>query len=335
MNSRERVLSTLSFEKVDRAPRQLWTLPGVTLFRNDELKIVKDKFPDDLGSPVYHYGRGKQEKGTKGMVGIWVDEWGCVRESKIPGVAGAIVGCPIDSWAALDSYQPPWEVLDDADFSQINRSCEHADKFMLLSSKAKPFTTMQMIRGMEQLLYDLAYCEKELYRLRDMIHEFNLRSVTMCAETDVDGVQLVDDWGTQISLLISPDLWREFFKPLYKEYCDILLAKGKYIFFHSDGHIEAIYPDLIELGIHALNSQVFCMDMDKLGRQYAGKIVFWGEMDRQHILPFGTEDEVRNAVRRIANTLRYNKSGVIAQCEWGANDPIENILTFFDEWEKI
>ena len=335
MNSRERVLKTLKFEKPDRTPRQLWTLPGIEMFRKDELKTVREKYPADIGTPAHRYGKGDRERGIRGAVNQWVDEWGCMRESKVSGVAGAIMECPIADWSALVKYQPPWEVLDNADFSKVNKSCAESDNFMLMPTKARPFTTMQLLCGMEKLYMGLAWGEKEVYKLRDMVHEYNLRVVTMCAGTDADGILLLDDWGSQQSLLISPDIWREVFKPLYKDYCDIIRGSGKYVFFHSDGHIEAIYPDFIELGVNALNSQVFCMDMEKLGSIYGGKIVFWGEMDRQHILPFGTTDEVRAGVRKFADTLRFNDSGVIAQCEWGVNDPMENILAFFDEWDRI
>jgi uroporphyrinogen decarboxylase len=192
------------------------------------------------------------------------------------------------------------------------------------------------LRGTENLFMDLAYGDKNVYKLRDMLHEFFIREMEMWADTDVDGITFMDDWGTQKTLLISPKLWREFYKPLYKDYCDIMHSRGKFVFFHSDGNIESIYPDLIEIGIDAVNSQLFCMDIERLGELYAGKITFWGEIDRQHILPFGTPEDVRNAVARVAKAmLRGKRTGVIAQCEWGIKDPKENIETVFEEWNKI
>ena len=154
------------------------------------------------------------------------------------------------------------------------------------------------------------------------------------AATAVDGVSFMDDWGTQRALLISPPLWRELFKPLYREYCEILHAAGKWAFFHSDGHIAAIYPDLIEIGVDAVNSQLFCMDLEELGRRYGGQITFWGEIDRQGVLPWGTPEQVREAVRRVRRALDRGRGGVIAQCEWGINDPYENIEAVFAAWEE-
>jgi hypothetical protein len=237
-------------------------------------------------------------------------------------------------WSALDAYRLPWELLDEADFSEVNKSCAGTDLFVLAGTLVRPFERMQFLRGTENLFLDLAYGVPEVFRLREMLHEFFLREMRMWAETDVDAVRFMDDWGTQVSLLISPDMWRSIYKPLYKDYCDVLRSKGKFVFFHSDGDIEAIYPDLIEIGVNAVNSQLFCMDIEGLAARYKGKITFWGEIDRQHVLPFGTPDDARAAVRRVRAALDDGRGGVIAQCEWGVKDPMENIEAVFDEWAR-
>jgi uroporphyrinogen decarboxylase len=336
MNSRERVVKTLRHQEVDRLPRHLWMLPGVFMFRPDEVRDLMAKYPSDFGGPKVRFGKSRYAKGDPCQVGEYTDEWGCVWHVGEPGVIGEVKEYILDDWSKLDSYQLPWEILDEADFSEVNKSCAESDLFMLAGTQARPFERMQFLRGTENLFMDLAYGDKNVYKLRDMLHEFFIREMEMWADTDVDGITFMDDWGTQKTLLISPKLWREFYKPLYKDYCDIMHSRGKFVFFHSDGNIESIYPDLIEIGIDAVNSQLFCMDIERLGELYAGKITFWGEIDRQHILPFGTPEDVRNAVARVAKAmLRGKRTGVIAQCEWGIKDPKENIETVFEEWNKI
>ena len=93
----------------------------------------------------------------------------------------------------------------------------------------------------------------------------------------------------------------------------------------------------MEIGIDAVNSQLFCMDMEEIGRRYAGKIAFWGEIDRQRMLPFGTEGEVRQGVRRAYRALCPDGrlTGAVAQCEWGVRDPEGNVRAVFDEWDAI
>ena len=337
MDSRERVTRTLRFEEVDRVPRDLWALPGVTEGRADEYQAFLRRFPMDFGWPGAVYGQGKRCRGTPSHVGEYTDAWGCGWSVAEFGVVGEVKHPALADWSALDSYQPPWELLDQADFSKVSANCAASDRFMLGGGETRPFERMQFLRGTQNLFLDLAYGSSEVHRLRDMLHEFFLHEMRMWAATDVDGVSFMDDWGAQHALLISPDLWRSFFKPLYRDYCDILHAAGKFVFFHSDGNIEAIYPDLIDIGVNALNSQLFCMDIEGLGRKYAGKVAFWGEIDRQTVLPFGTVDEVRRAVRRVAGALMPGgrRTGVIAQCEWGKRDPRENVEAVYEEWERV
>jgi hypothetical protein len=331
MNSRERVIRALRFERPDRAPRHLWYLPGVSLFRADELKAVQEKYPDDVVVAPVRYGRALRESGTPNQVGTYVDAWGCGWSVAEPGVIGEVKNPPLANWAALDSYVPPYEMLDGADWDGVDAFCAQSDRFVL-EFFGNPFERMQHLRGTEALFMDIAYGSEEVLRLRDSVHAFNLRHLRLLCETAVDGVFFMDDWGSQRNLLISPRQWRELFKPLYAEYCRIAHAAGKFIFMHSDGNITTIYRDLIEIGVDALNSQLFCMDIEGLARQYKGKITFWGEIDRQRVLAFGTADDVRAAVRRVRSALDDGQGGVFAQCEWGNDVPRENIEAVFEAW---
>jgi hypothetical protein len=145
----------------------------------------------------------------------------------------------------------------------------------------------------------------------------------------------MDDWGAQNQLLIPPDLWREMFKPLYKDYCDAAKSEGKFVFMHSDGYITDIYPDLIEIGVDAVNSQLFCMDMAELERIAKGRITFWGEIDRQHILPDPDPQAGRDAVQKTAKHLYDPSGGIIAQLEFGPGANPDTVIAVYEEWEKV
>ncbi len=338
MTPRERVVRALTHKSVDRLPNDLWCLPAVPMFQKDELDAFYADYPQDMVSPAVGYKPAKRAQGTPGVIGRSTDAWGCVFEVKEDGVIGEVKH-PLfaDEYEGLADYQPPWELLDGLDRDAIALGCASTDHFVLANTETRPFERMQFLRGTEDLFCDLALDEPAVYLLRDKLHEFFLAEMRFWASTPVDGVGFMDDWGTQRALLISPEKWRSFFKPLYRDYCDILHAAGKYVFFHSDGFIEDIYPDLIDIGIDAINSQLFCMDIEKLGRNYSGKITFRGEIDRQFILPFGTEADVRAAVRRVYKALcpRGELTGCFAQCEWGVRNPAGNIRAVFDEWQKI
>ena len=334
MNSRDLVIRTLGHKTVERVPRDLWTLPGINLVRRDELKKLLDEYPSDFAIPEFSFGKGIRSNGVPHEVGEYTDAWGCVWRVAERGVVGEVKVHPFEEWPALDNYRPPYEILSNADFTHVNESCAATDRFVLAGSTIRPFERMQFLRGPESLYIDFAYDPKELRQLIDMLHDFYLEELRMWVETDVDGVAFMDDWGSQTGLLISPDQWREIFKPLYSDYCRLIHQAGKFAFFHSDGEISSIIGDLIEIGVDALNSQLFCMDIEKLADEYRGKITFWGEIDRQNILPFGTEDDVRAAVRRVRKAFDRGRGGIIAQCEWGLDVPYANIAAVFDEWAK-
>lgn len=332
MTSRERVRRCLAFEGPDRAPRDLWLLPGVSIHRSAEVAALLERFPVDFGGVPFQYGQAERAKGEPCRLGRYTDEWGSTWECKEDGVTGEVVEPAIPTWDELRSFRPPMEILDGADLSGVNRACAESNLFVRAGCCPRPFERMQFLRGSEELFLDLAWGEPRVYQLRDMVHDYYVRELTLWAKTDVDAICFMDDWGTQSALLISPVQWRELFKPLYKDYCDIAHAHGKFALMHSDGHIEAIYEDLIEIGVDAINSQLFCMDIEALGERYRGRITFWGEIDRQHILPFGTPEDVRAAVRRVRRALETPGGGVIAQCEWGNKDPAGNVAAVFEAW---
>ena len=167
-------------------------------------------------------------------------------------------------------------------------------------------------------------------KLCDMYEAF---ITNYCKYFPVDGVMFHDDWGSQRSLLISPKMWRQYFKPLYQQYIDIAHSHGKKISMHSDGYTLDIIPDLIEMGLDALNTQIFCIGVDKLA-PFKGKITFWGEICRQHLLPYGTVEEVKSAVRQVYDTL-WDNGGCIAQCEFGAGAKPENVAAVFETWDEL
>ena len=128
-------------------------------------------------------------------------------------------------------------------------------------------------------------------------------------------------------------LIREVFKPLYRDYIQIAHGAGKKIFMHSDGHTLDIYPDMVELGLDAFNTQLFCMGLEKLA-PFAGKITFWGEIDRQYLLPEGSTGDIGEAVERV-HTLLWKNGGCIAQCEFGAAAKPDNVREVFAQWDRL
>ena len=314
--SREVVVSCLRFEKPSRIPRDLWTLPWAEDNFPSELANLQTRFPGDLSGPPDVYCPSSRMKGERYGLGSFVDEWGCVFTGIQKGVHGEVKDPVIADVRDQRTFQPPYEMFPE-DLKKaretVNRYCGESDRFVLSPCLARPWERYQFLRGTENAMVDVMIPDADVTGLVRLIHEFFLKEAVFWSSTDVDAIFFMDDWGAQRQLLIPPSVWRDLFKPLYRDYCDIAHGSGKFVFMHSDGYIQEIYSDLIEIGIDAVNSQLFCMDMAYLEVHAKGRITFWGEIDRQHVLPSRDPEAGRNAVRRVVRHLYDPSGGVIAQ----------------------
>ncbi|MCL2052110.1 MAG: methyltransferase [Lachnospiraceae bacterium] len=318
MTSRERVLAALKFLPVDRIPLEVE--PGF------------DEFASDILVPSYHYGKGKAA-GEYGVKGKRTDYWGSIWESAEDGVKGEVRQPAFTDWTELSSLYVPYEALEQADLSFVNDECKSLGKFTMKMWGIEPFQRMQYLRGTENLFLDLAMEDENVLKLRDIVHGFYKTEVEMWCNTLVDAIHIEDDWGTQNAMLISPLMWRELFKPLYKDYCDIARKYGKMVIMHSDGYILDIIPDLIEIGINALNPQLNVMPYDKLSGYMRGKMALWGGIDRQALLPFGTEEDLEAEVHKIAGYFGgEGNTGIIGQCYMDKGARPENIRAVYRAW---
>lgn len=315
MTSRELIKAALEFKEYDRIPISA----------------------RDVTEPEYYYPNGISS-GIYGKKGERKDIWGCGWVALEDGVCGEVKYSPLSDWNKLDSFKPPWDVLNNADLSKVNSSCEQTEKFVCpMWEPAMPniFERMQHIRGTENLFMDMAYGDNRFFKLRDILQEYYLTQMNKWVNTDIDAIHIADDWGTQKSLLISPVMWKQYYKPMYKQYCDMAHSKGKFVIFHSDGFTEDIIPDLIEIGVDALNLQIFCMNIEDLAHKYHYKVAFWGEIDRQFIQPFGTPQDMIDAVTRLKKAFfKYKYTGYVAQCIYTLNVPDENKEAEWNEWHK-
>ncbi len=333
MNSRELVYRTLNFDSPARLPRHLWLLPWANITYPKQLKRIQQQFPDDITAAPMLLKTSLKTQGQQYKIGTYIDEWGCVFDNAQDGIIGEVKVPLIQTWQDLDKMREPIEALS-VDVQQVNDFCNNTDKFVLSACYPRPFERLQFLRGTENVMMDLALERPEIFTVLDRLHQFNLKELEVWAQTDVDGLTFIDDWGAQRSLLISPDMWRRIFKPLYKDYIDLAKAFGKKTFMHSDGYIMDIIPDLIEIGLDALNSQVFCMGLDELSEQFKGKITFWGEIDRQHLLPNGSPAELAAAAEKFCHCF-YQNGGAIAQLEFGPGAKPENVQAVFQAFDTF
>jgi uroporphyrinogen decarboxylase len=151
----------------------------------------------------------------------------------------------------------------------------------------------------------------------------------------VDIIHISDDLGTQKAPLISPELYRKLIKPRQRKLFDFIKGRtDARILLHSDGCVYPFIPDFIEIGVDILNPvQVTAEDMDpkRLKREFGDQLCFWGAIDTQHTLPFGTPQDVRDEVRRRIEELGDKGGYVLTSVHNIQNEvPPQNICEMFD-----
>ena len=336
--SRELVTRSINFETPERIPRDIWLLPWAYSNHPRTVKTLNELYPSDFITSQYFYPPSPVVKGDEYKIGEYTDEWGCTFNNIQEGIVGEVKRPIIADISNWKSVKPPYEQLPvnkKTPYDTISRFYDSTDKFVISNCCPRPWERYQFLRGTENAMIDMMMPELGGRDLLQTIHDFYLKELEFWIKADVDAIMFMDDWGAQNQLLIPPKIWQEMFKSLYKEYCDLAHSEGKFVFMHSDGCISEIYEDLIEVGVDVINSQLFTMDMADLAGKAKGKIIFWGEIDRQHILPSKDPQVGRDAVRKVATHLYDPSGGIIAQFEFGMGANPDTALAIFDEWERI
>ena len=172
------------------------------------------------------------------------------------------------------------------------------------------------LRGMDNLFGDLIEDNGIGQWLLDWFTQRSVYAVTAMARAGVDVIGLGDDVGTQRGMMMSVDFWRQHLKPGLKRVIAAIRANQQqhvYVRYHSDGDIRDIIPDLIEVGVDILNPiQPECMPPAQVIPQYKDRLAFWGMIGTQTTMPFGTPDQVRQAVADCADLARNGAAVIVA-----------------------
>ncbi len=194
------------------------------------------------------------------------------------------------------------------------------------------------LRGMEEFMIDLVSRPDMAQALIRKVAFFTHSFAREHAKTGVELLCFYDDYGMQSCLQIHPQLWRQFFQPVWTEIIHDLKANFPHTFFslHTCGHITDIIPDLIEAGfdiIHPLQPE--CQNPEKIIMQYGDRMSFWGTISVQRTLPFGTPEEINNEVRSRMDLARVMPSLVVSPSNTlGKEIPVENIVSYIESCQR-
>jgi uroporphyrinogen decarboxylase len=280
--------------------------------------------------------------------GASVDVWGLVRHRAGPYWELDDVKAPFRDARTveeIDAFRERWPDPADPAIWTGKREEAQAIRDAGYAVMAVGGTALQVghnyafTRGFELFLTDMlddpsfwhAYAE----RLTNWAVEYMTAFLQPIADL-VDIVQFTDDLGSQRALLMSPGKYRSFLKPYHRRWMEAVhrLAPGAKIAIHTCGSVYDIIPDLIEIGIEILNPiQPRAANMEPwcLKREFGRDLSFLGGVDIQQLLPFGTPDEVRTAVRELIATLGPGGGFIIAPShQFQPGIPAANILAMYD-----
>ncbi|MFQ6132205.1 MAG: uroporphyrinogen decarboxylase family protein [Armatimonadota bacterium] len=335
MTSPQRVRRAIEFASPDRIPVIHAVLPGGLIRHREALLDVFRRYPSDFGPPEHEIPESAHF-GMEGYHKEYVDDWGVTWAERYEGIMGIPTRHPLADWRALDNYQPPRPPACSGEQFDNDRAAtaERKRQYYTMAGAGTLYERLQQLRGYESLVYDLVEDRPELHRLADLVVEYNLAWVQRGVKLGAHGIGFADDWGTQRQLAISPDLWRRFFKPRYERMFRAAKAGGCHVHFHSDGHIMEIVDDLMEIGVDCLNPQFSCMDLPALAQRVRGRLCLLTDLDRQHILPFGTPAQVKQHVREIVALFATPAGGLIGRGEIGPDVPLENVEAMFEAFAE-
>lgn len=184
------------------------------------------------------------------------------------------------------------------------------------------FEAAWRLRGLENFLLDLLERPDWAHFLLDRLTELACRNAETLATAGIDVLALDDDVGMPRTMIISPTMWRTFFKPRLARIIQAARAikSDLGVLYHSDGYFEPIIADLIEIGVNAINPlQPEYMDAVRIRQQFGPSLALWGTVGRQTTFSFATPTEIRQEVKERVETL--GRAGLILCPAYDIDEP--------------
>ncbi len=346
--SKEQVRKTVRRAGADRCAVRLKSLSlDLILHYGDRLADLFVKYPDDLiFIQAYEFSIGHQSRDRAGRIdkfqvltqaADWTDEWGTRWGHAFGGVGATPLDYPIKDWSQLDDYlahrmpdpHAQGRLQDALPLIQMHgerKYCVGQIHLML-------FERLHSLRGMEATFSDLYTNEREVNRLLQVLADYLVELIREWCETNISALFLTDDWGSQTGLMISPAMWKRYFKAHYRRIVDEVHHQGREVFFHSCGNVTEIIPELIDLGVDVLHPiQPSAMDLNDVAQRFGGKLCFLGAID-DHRLEISSPEEVYDQIRRAKEVLGapYGNAYIVSPANaLQPGIPFENLEAMFE-----
>lgn len=352
MNSRERVVAAMRRQPTDRVPFDFTLGFSPCQLEQFRRRTGQDSPEDYFGADVRGVGIGPTRLQTDFSRYVrpdelppngYIDEWG---EGHIPTTSDDRYHSHLEGYVhPMRHLQTARDALDyplpdiEAEYRYAHlpeeiRRIQARGLAVIAGMACTIFEVAWHLRSMEALLMDFIDNHDFATALLDRITEKRVIQARRYAELKPDVIMFGDDVASQRGMLMSAPMWRRWLKPRLAR---VIAAAREanpdvIIFYHTDGDATEIVPDLIEIGVQALNPvQPECMDVYALKRQYGHTLSFWGLLGTQSVMPFGTPDEVCADVRRKIEGVGRGGGLLLAPTHMVEPEvPWENIVAFVE-----
>lgn len=349
MNPKERVFRVIRGLEADRFPSQVDFTPAAADMISQALGIQKIALNEVFGNHIiecFSLGSVEEYLQDPGMlesaIGLDLahmepgdhlifDDWG-VGWDLIPDGGWPAVH-PLADLSDYPNYQLPNpnkpHLMDEA--RKIHR--DYGDHYFVAAAHHTAlFERGWALRGFENHLMDFYDRQDFIEELYDRIADYQVELAKNFIAAGVHGAVVGDDYGTQHGMIMKPALWRKLIKPRLKRIIKTYQDAGVPVIQHTCGDIRPILEDLIEIRVDVIHPiQPLAMSIDEVIERCGDRICFFGGIDTQRLLPYGTPPEIERMVRTTIQTLgRYGRY-IIAPAQAIMPDvPAENILALMN-----
>lgn len=235
----------------------------------------------------------------------------------------------------IENYE--WPSPDWFDYTALNEKMKlFSDKFLIVGGFSPVFYLIADLFGMEKTLMNFILNQKITFAVTEKIQEFYenyYNNIYLNCNASLDAIAFGDDFSSQQNMLLSPEHWRKFFKPVWKKLFEKAKNRGYKVFFHSCGSVFGIIEDLIEIGLdvlYPLQPKAVNMDITLLRKKFGKNLSFYGGIDVQELLPFGTTTEIKKEVEKYKGNFSLNGGYVLSTSHVIMEDvPVDNVIALY------
>lgn len=357
MNSKKRVLAAINHQTPDRIPldgdfrQDVWTKLedhfGTTStdeimetlgldFRYAQMApasfFAERAIPSPF--PILGIGEGRRNLVIRRDNGWLEDEYGICRIPNSTGLYWRYASHPLAEAgiAEVRDYEFPDPKLKER-YSGIDSDVTRwKDSYVTVVEMRNIFKLSWELRGFEHYMMDLRLEPRLVEVLADRALEHLIGQSKQLVKCGVDMIMIAGDIAMQETMMLSPQMWRKYFKPRLRTWLEEVRGEGDIFFmFHSDGNMEPVIDDLIEVGFDVIDPiQPECMDVVEIKRRIGSRVCLHGTISCQRTLPFGTPDDVADEVRQRISCCGQDGGLILSPSNTVQPDvPVENILALY------